>query len=333
MVTHMKFRTEINIPKSKIQFEHSDKVLTIGSCFAENISKYFTHYKFNILENPFGVLYNPVSIYNSLMFAIQEKQFKEEDLIFDQSEYHSFFHHSDFSHHDANKCLNNINDKLLITHEYLKECDKLIISLGTSYVYKHNDSELIVSNCHKIPQSEFERFRLTIKDVKEYLQEIVDQLKSYNKDLKIIFTISPVRHWKDGAVDNQLSKSILLLAVNEVVNQSKNCEYFPSYEIMMDDLRDYRFYTEDLIHPNKIAVDYIWNKFSENHFSKNCCEVMNEVHKIVQAANHKPRNTQSDLHQKFLRKNLEQIKNLTGKYPYLNFDTEEKEMKSLITQK
>ena len=320
----MKFRTEINIPKSKIQFEHNDKVLTIGSCFAENISKYFSYYKFNILENPFGVLYNPVSIYNSLLFAIQEKQFTKKDLIFDQSEYHSFFHHSDFSHHDAQICLSKINDNLLITHEYLKECDKLIISLGTSYVYKHKDSEIIVSNCHKIPQSEFERFRLTIEEVKNYLQNIVDQLKIYNSTLSIIFTVSPVRHWKDGAVDNQLSKSILLLAVNEIVGKNKKCEYFPSYEIIMDDLRDYRFYNEDLIHPNKIATDYIWEKFSESHFSKKCFIIMNEVKKIVQAVSHKPRNPQSDKHQAFIKNNIELIKELQKNYDHIDLEEERK---------
>ena len=326
----MKFRTEITIPKSKIQFEHSDKVLTIGSCFAENISKYFSYYKFNILENPFGVLYNPVSIYNSLLFAIQEKQFRKEDLIFDQSEYHSFFHHSLFSHHNAETCLSKINDNLLVTHEYLKECDKLIISLGTSYVYKHKDSEIIVSNCHKIPQIEFERFRLTTEETIDYLQKIVTQIKKINESLKIIFTVSPVRHWKDGAVDNQLSKSILLLAVTEVVNKNKKCEYFPSYEIMMDDLRDYRFYNEDLIHPNKIATDYIWEKFSESHFSKKCFIVMKDVKKIVQAVNHKPRNVKSDKHKSFIQTNIELINKLTGEFSHLNFENELKYFQSIL---
>ena len=309
----MKFRTEINIPQGKIQFEHSDKVLTIGSCFAENISKYFSYYKFNILENPFGVLYNPASIYNSLLFAIEEKQFSKEDLILDQSEYHSFFHHSDFSHHNAEKCLSKINDNLLVTHEYLKECDKLIISLGTSYVYKHKDSEIIVSNCHKIPQ---------IGEVQEYLQKLIDALKIHNSKLSIIFTVSPVRHWKDGAVDNQLSKSILLLAVNEIINKNSNCGYFSSYEIMMDDLRDYRFYAEDLIHPNKIAIDYIWAKFIESHFTENCFKIMKEVKKIAQAVNHRPRNTKSDKHQSFIKKQTELINNLSGKNPHINFSKE-----------
>lgn len=326
----MKFRTEIKIPKSDIQFEHADKILTVGSCFAENISKYFELYKFNILENPFGVLYNPVSIYNSLLFAIQEKHFTKEDLFFDQSEYHSFFHHSDFSHHDAETCLSRINDNLLVTHEYLKECDKLIISLGTSYVYMHKDSEIIVSNCHKIPQKEFDRFRLSIDETKKYLQKIIDQLKSYNPKLNIIFTVSPVRHWKDGAVENQLSKSILLLAVDEIAGGNENCEYFPSYEILMDDLRDYRYYKEDLIHPNKTATDYIWEKFSDSHFTTNCIKVMDEVFSIVRSINHRPRNSKSKAHQKFIDESIKKINAAAKKYDYIDFGKEVESLKSQL---
>ena len=318
----MEFRTEINIPQSKIQFEHSDKILAIGSCFAENISGYFNYYKFNILENPFGVLYNPVSIYNSLKLTIKGKLFTKEDLFFDQSEYHSFYHHSDFSHHDANACIKQINDNFKITKEFLKNCDKLIISYGTSYVFNHKEKDIIVSNCHKIPQKEFTRFRLSIEEVIDYTQRIIDQIKILNPKLKIIFTVSPVRHWKDGAVDNQLSKSTLLLAVNEIVNKNDNCEYFPSYEIMMDDLRDYRFYAEDLIHPNKIATDYIWKKFSENHFTDACFKIMTEVKKIVQAATHRPRNTKSEQHQIFLKNQISSIEKFQKKYSHLDFKKE-----------
>ena len=326
----MKFRTEINIPKSKTQFEHCDKILTLGSCFAENISQYFNFYKFNILENPFGVLYNPVSIYNSLKLTIEEKQFTEEDLIYDQSEYHSFYHHSDFSHHNANECLQKINDNFKITNEFLKSCDKIIITFGTSFVFKHKEKNIIVSNCHKIPQSEFERFRLTVEETKNYLQKIINQLQIINDKLKIIFTVSPVRHWKDGAVDNQISKAILLLAVNEIVNKNDNYTYFPSYEIMMDDLRDYRFYAEDLIHPNKIAVEYIWEKFSEIHFTESCFEIMNEVKKIAQAFKHRPRNINSEKHKEFIKANIELINKLTDKFPHLNFENELKYFNSIL---
>ncbi|OGU34969.1 MAG: hypothetical protein A2068_04585 [Ignavibacteria bacterium GWB2_35_6b] len=326
----MKFRTEINIPKSKTQFEHCDKILTLGSCFAENISQYFNFYKFSILENPFGVLYNPVSIYNSLKFTVEDTQFVKEDLIYDQSEYHSFFHHSDFSHHDVNECLQKINNNFKITNKFLKSCDKIIITFGTSFVFKHKEKNIIVSNCHKIPQSEFERFRLTVEETKNYLQKIINQLQIINDKLKIIFTVSPVRHWKDGAVDNQISKAILLLAVNEIVNKNDNCTYFPSYEIMMDDLRDYRFYAEDLIHPNKIAVEYIWEKFSEIHFTESCFEIMNEVKKIAQAFKHRPRNINSEKHKEFIKANIELINKLTDKFPHLNFENELKYFNSIL---
>lgn len=227
-------------------------------------------------------------------------------------------------------CLQKINDNFNITNRFLKNCDKVIITFGTSFVFKHKEKNIIVSNCHKIPQSEFKRFMLTVDETKDYLQKIINQLQTINEKLKIIFTVSPVRHWKDGAVDNQLSKSILLLAVNETISQNDNCVYFPSYEIMMDDLRDYRFYAEDLIHPNKMAIDYIWEKFGESHFTENCFEIMNEVKKVAQAFKHKPRNINSEKHKEFIKTNIELINKLTVKFPHLNFENELKYFQSIL---
>ena len=318
----MKFRTEISIPKSKIQIEHNNNILTLGSCFAESISQYFNYYKFNILENPFGVLYNPASIYNSLKLTIEKKLFTKDDLIFDQSEFHSYYHHSDFSHHNYDECLSRINNNAKRTINFLKNCDTVIITFGTSFLFRHLEKDIIVSNCHKIPQNQFERRKLTIKETENYIQKTIEILKTCNSKMNIIFTVSPVRHWKDGAVDNQLSKSTLLLAVNEIVNKNDNCEYFRAYEIRMDDLRDYRFYSEDLIHPNKIATDYIWERFSESRFTKTCFEIMDEVKKIVQAVKHKPRNINSAKHKEFIKTNIDLINKLTAKFPYLSFEKE-----------
>ncbi len=319
----MKFRTEINLDRSQHPIEHDKKIITIGSCFAQNIGEYFEHFRFNVMCNPFGVLYNPVSILNSFNLALQEKEFLQDDLIESNSEWHSFYHHSDFSHHDPEVCLDKINKGLKATSDFLREADVVIITFGTAYVYRHIKQDIVVSNCHKIPAKEFKHYRLSLNETKKVIDEAISLLKSVNENIKIIFTVSPVRHWKDGAVNNQLSKSTLLLAIDEIVKLNKNCEYFPSYEIVMDDLRDYRFYNSDLLHPNKIATDYIWEKFSSTILSDNCLSIMNEIDKIVKARAHKVRNVKSENHQAFIKANIEKIKTLQRKHPQLNLSDDE----------
>lgn len=316
----MKFRTEIEIDKSPDSIEHSDKVLTIGSCFAENIAEYFRATRFNILGNPFGVLYNPISIYNSLKFAVAEKEFSESDLIQHQSEWHSFYHHSDFSNHDKEIVLNNINASTKSTHSFLKNADIIILTFGTSYVYKHLEKGIVVSNCHKIPQKEFSHIRLTLSETVDAIRQTLKLIKDTNPNVKFILTVSPVRHWKDGANNNQLSKSNLLLSINEIVNSENDSSYFPSYEIVMDDLRDYRFYNSDLIHPNKMATDYIWGKFITSFCSDKCLQVMKEVSKIVSARNHRVRNINSHEHQKFVASIINKIEMLQKKHNYLTLN-------------
>lgn len=316
----MLFRTEIFPEKPEFNIEHHEKIFTIGSCFAQNIANKFEHFKFNIVSNPFGVLFNPISILNSIKILADNKLFSEEDLFFDQSEYHSFYHHSDFSHHDKKQCLDNINHSISINSNFLKNADLITITFGTSFIYRHNEKNIIVSNCHKIPQSEFTSKRLSLVEIINTIKEIKSTIRKSNENAKIIFTVSPIRHWKDGAIENQLSKASLLLAINNQINGNE--VYFPSYEILMDDLRDYRFYEEDLLHPNKIAIDYIWEKFSSTFFTKECFKIMDEINKITQAYNHRPRNTNSTAHQQFLLKtifNIEKIKNL---YPYIDFTKE-----------
>lgn len=316
----MKFRTEIEIEKSLDTIEHSNKVLTIGSCFAENIAEYFKDTRFNILGNPFGVLYNPISIYNSLKFAVDEKEFSESDLIQHQSEWHSFYHHSDFSNHDKKVVLNNINVSIKSTHSFLINADIIILTFGTSYVYKHLEKGIAVSNCHKIPQKEFSHYRLPHIETVDSIKKTIKLVKSINPKVKFILTVSPVRHWKDGANNNQLSKSNLLLAINKIVNSERNVSYFPSYEIVMDDLRDYRFFNSDLVHPNKMATDYIWEKFTNSFCSENCLQTMNEVSKIVSARNHRVRNINSDEHQYFVASMINKIESLQKKYKHLELN-------------
>jgi hypothetical protein len=327
----MKFRTEIEIEKFESTIEHSSNILTMGSCFAENIAQYFRDFRFNVLSNPFGVLYNPISILNSLNIAIKRKAFLKSDLIQHQSEWHSFYHHSDFSNHDVDEIINNINSGIKRTNDFLKSTDVLIVTFGTAFVYQHIKSKAIVSNCHKIPQKEFKHFMLSLTEVKNAISEIVKIVRTFNPKVKFIFTVSPVRHWKNGAVNNQLSKSTLLLAIDEVVNDMANCKYFPSYEIMMDDLRDYRFYNSDLVHPNKMATDYIWEKFSSSICSDSCIQTMKEISKIVSARNHRVRNVNSDEHQKFVSSMINKIEMLHKKYKHLSLQEDLDYFKSQIT--
>jgi GSCFA family protein len=326
----MKFRTEINLAKSDLQIEHKNSVITFGSCFAENISEYFQFYRFNVMKNPFGVLYNPISVLNAIKSLEEQKEFSESDLDFHQDEWHSFYHHSDFSNHVKDECLNSINETGKTASEFIRKTKVIIITFGTAFVFRHLEKEIVVSNCHKIPSNKFKRFRLSIDESVLNINFIIDSISRINNDAKIIFTVSPVRHWRDGAVANQLSKATLLLAVNNAVSTHSNCFYFPSYEIVMDDLRDYRYYEADLLHPNKLATDYIWEKFSNTHFSEKCLSAMNEMKVIAEARMHRPRNIVSEAHQKFLKKQLKFIDQLELKYGHLNLEEDKKYFKEQL---
>lgn len=326
----MKFRTELEIDKFDFEINHYDNILTIGSCFAENIATYFNNNRFNVLGNPFGVLYNPISIYNSIKFVVEKKVFTTTDLIQHHGEWHSFYHHSDFSSNDIEQILERINTNIELTNKFLASANYVIITFGTSYVYRYLKNDLIVSNCHKIPQKEFEHFRLSTADVSSTISKTVEVIQKINPNAKFILSVSPVRHWKDGANNNQLSKANLLLGINEFLNNKSNCYYFPSYEIVMDDLRDYRFYKEDLVHPNKIATNYIWEKFSNSIFSDECLQTIKEVGKVSVAKKHKIRNENSIENQIFITNTIKKIENLKEKYKHLSFDDDLQYFKSKL---
>ncbi|MCF8262301.1 MAG: GSCFA domain-containing protein, partial [Melioribacteraceae bacterium] len=277
----MQFRTEVEIESSKSKIEHNHKIFLIGSCFAENISKKLNYFKFGTLLNPTGIIYNPISIYNTIDLINSNKIFEKNDLIYHNGEFHSFYHHSDFSSHDPLQSLEKINSSLKDAREFLKASEWIVISLGTALVFEFINEKRIVSNCHKIPAKEFKSFRLNLHETVDYISRMITIINQISPHAKIILTVSPIRHWKNGAVENQLSKSTLLLAVNEVVKNIPIADYFPSYEILMDDLRDYRFFASDLLHPSEQAVNYIWEKFSTTYFSDDCFRVMNEIKKIV----------------------------------------------------
>jgi len=324
------FRIVIPTKPSNNKITYNSKLLFIGSCFAENIGVNFLNYKFSSIINPFGIIYNPFSIKTSLEFLISQKKFTEEDLFFYNDLWSSFYHHSRYSNIDKEKCLQNINENIVKSSEFLKNTDYLFITFGSAKVYELLKTKSIVSNCHKLPSSKFKNYILSTDIIIEQYKILVDKLLIYNPNLKIIFTISPVRYFNEGFFDNQLNKSTLFIAINEITKMYNNIEYFPAYEIMMDDLRDYRFYKEDMIHPNDIAIKYIWDKIIDTYIEKPTKLIMNEVDNIINAKNHKPYNINSEAHQKFLKTQIEKIQNIQNKHENIDLKNELNHFKSQI---
>ncbi len=322
----MSFFTEIQIPEFPWKMDYSKSMMFLGSCFSENIGQKLTDMKFKVDMNPFGILYNPESIANSLKILLEKQIFTENDLFNDQGLWNSFSHHSRFSDVDREVALEKINSRIATSSDFLKEADFLAITFGTAGVYEFKETGQIVSNCHKIPAAKFKRFRLGVHEITDTYRELLGQLWKVNPKLKILFTVSPIRHWKDGAVENQLSKATLLLAIDRLITGfgSSNCGYFPSYELMMDELRDYRFYAEDMLHISPVATGYIFDRFSNVLISKESAQVSKSVLKIRKAFEHRPVNTTSVEYKKFLQQNLFEIEQLTSRFPYLDFAEEKK---------
>ena len=324
----MSFFTEIKIPEFPWKMDYSKSMMFFGSCFSENIGQKLLDLKFNVDLNPFGILYNPVSIAISLKILLEKRIFTESDLFQDQGLWNSFHHHSRFSDINREAALEKINGRIALSHEFLLKADFLMITFGTSWVYELKKNGQIVSNCHKIPSAEFKRFRLGVYEITEAYHELLDELWRFNPNLKVVFTVSPIRHWKDGAVENQVSKATLLLAVDRLLNGfgSKNLGYFPSYELMMDELRDYRFYAEDMLHLSPVAIDYIFERFGKVMITNDSLQVTKDVLKIRKAILHRPVNSTSVEYERFLLYNLEEINKLTINFPYLNFTNEKKNL-------
>jgi hypothetical protein len=313
----MNFRTPITIPKSNHPIDYYSKVVTIGSCFSENISAKFEQYKFQHYNNPFGILFQPDAIENILMRAIEMRLFTEADLFFDNELWHCFEVHSELNNPDKYDMLINLNGILTFLNGQLQMCTHLIITLGTAWAYRFSHTQKRVANCHKIPQSNFTKELLTVEEITTSLNNILTKLTEFNPEIKFIFTVSPVRHLKDGFVENQLSKSHLFAALHSSIFQFPSSSYFPSYEIMMDDLRDYRFYAEDMLHPNPTAIDYIWKHFVESHISYHVYPIMTEIESIQKGLLHRPFNPNTLQHKLFVKKLHERIEQLQERYPFL----------------
>ncbi len=307
----MEFTTKVNIQKSPFDITHNDKLLLLGSCFTENIGNYLNRFQFKTSINPFGIIYNPLSIFNSLEKVINNNLYQENNLIKYQDLFLSLDHHGVFSGMDKIDVLRNINESIDASHRVFNSSKYIIITLGTSFVYNHLSLKKIVANCHKIPNKEFEKRLLSINEIVTSFGNIKNNLQ-YKK---IIFTVSPVRHWRDGAVENQRSKSILIESIHQIISKNPNCFYFPAYEIMMDELRDYRFYNEDMLHPNTVAIKYIWQRFEETYFTDKTNFLNKKIEKINLLLQHKIKNENTTEYKNFAIQKQNAIQEFKTNYP------------------
>lgn len=321
----MSFFTEIEIPEFSSKLDYSKSLMLLGSCFSENIGQKLIDLKFSVDMNPFGIVYNPVSIANSLKILLEKRTFTANDLFNDQGLWNSFYHHSRFSDLDGEEALRKINKRILASNEFLKSADFLFITFGTAGVYELKTTGQIVSNCHKVSAAEFKRYRLGVSEITEVYRELLQELWQLNPKVKVVFTVSPIRHWKDGAVENQMSKATLLLAIDQLIRGfgDERCSYFPAYELVMDELRDYRFYAEDMLHLSPVAVDFIFEKFAKTIITKESQQTFGKVMKIRKAVQHRPFNRTSPEYKKFLQANLAEIDQSVLAFPFLDF-TEDK---------
>ncbi len=284
----MKFRTEVDIQSSQQKIEIEDKIFSIGSCFASEMSDLFQKGQLQTVNNPFGTIFNPFSINNSVKRLHDSEFYHEDDLIAYNDEYISLDHHTNFDTRYVHQTLDKINSKIEEGNRFLQESNWIIITYGTSFIYEFEPKKKLVANCHKIPQKFFEKRLLTYQELTDSIYDTIINLKDIcPENVQILFSVSPVRHTKDGMIENQLSKSKLITAIHEVGSQFENCHYLPIYEILMDDLRDYRFYKDDLIHPNSQAVNYIFEKFGEAYFSDETKGFIKENFKINKALEHR----------------------------------------------
>lgn len=318
----MQFRTKISILKSDFTIDYNSKIVSLGSCFAENIADKLDYFKFQNTCNPFGIIFNPVSIEKIIHKAVNLELFTEKDLFFHNERWHCFDVHSDLNHSNKEAFLENINAILQETNNQITKSTHIIITYGTSWVYRNLESNSIVANCHKVPQKEFSKALLSVEIIENSIKNTIGLIQKINPDCNFIFTVSPVRHLKDGFVENQASKANLITAIYQQLQTDYcklNTEYFPSYEIMMDELRDYRFYAEDMLHPSQVAIDYIWERFSETTILEESHSIMEDVETIQKGLAHRPFNPNSESHKKFLDNLNQKTVNLISQYKFMKF--------------
>lgn len=309
----MKLQTTIEHQKPQFTIGYKDTLISIGSCFADNIGNYLQESLLNIAPNPFGVMYNPASVLKTLQNIRQNRECSEQQLQLNNGMYCSPEHHGVFSHPSKQQCIKNINSALAEAHKVWQKCSVLLLTFGTAWVYQDKQSGEIVANCHKLPADRFNRYMLSVDQIAEMWNKELQTIRTEKPDLKIIFTVSPIRHWKDGAHGNQLSKATLLLAIDKIKASNPNIEYFPAYEIVLDELRDYRFYAEDMLHPSSQTVQYIRETFCKLFMDEASLKTLRSVESYNQSVKHRPLHPDSDEWKKFTQRREENGKKLAIK--------------------
>ena len=324
----MDFRLELKIRPFETQINIRDKVMLVGSCFTDHISRRLQQHKFTVLENPNGILFNPASIANAISSYIEKKEYTSEDLFQFNDLWTSWDHHSDYSNPEEAIAREKINASTHTAHLFLETANWLIITLGSSFVYELANDSLggevgkVAANCHKVPASHFNHRLLSLQEVETNLTNIVSKARKFNPGINIVFTISPVRHFREGLVENNRSKALLHTAVHSITSLHQQVTYFPSYELVIDDLRDYRFYAEDMVHPNYQATNYVWEKFADALIDEESRGIMKQLISIHHAKNHRPLHPGTEQHKKFLSSMLEKTKLLSAQYPFLEMQEE-----------
>lgn len=324
----MKFHLEFDIKKLSPPITHLHKLFLIGSCFTENMGEKLRYHKFSVLENPNGILFNPVSVSGAISDYVENVQISADDLFTHNGGWHSWKHHSRFSGLTPQQTLIQINASTKKAHTYLKNADFILITLGSAWIYTLTEKAAnaqpgsIAANNHKAPADWFNKKLMPPEDVLFVLDDMLNRLFVFNPALQIIFTISPVRHIREGVIANNRSKAVLIQAVHHLADKFDKLYYFPAYELVLDDLRDYRFYAEDLVHPNYAATQYVWEKFATACIDEKSKKLMEEIHSINLSFHHKPFNPTSEQHRNFLKSFYEKTKLITEQHPYLDFEKE-----------
>ncbi len=323
----MNFRSEFTPKPFSIKMKHTDKLLLVGSCFTEQIGKKLAAHKFDVLENPNGILFNPMSIAKAVISYANGKMYSEDDLFYYNELWASREHHTQFSNIGKDAALKNINESQTKAIDFIKKTDWILLTLGSAFVYEwkdivaENNYENVAANCHKIPTDKFNRRLTEPEEIISILQKMEATVRLVNPTVKFIYTISPVRHLREGFIENNRSKAALIQTVHALTNDT-NIFYFPAYELVIDDLRDYRFFAEDLVHPNYAATNYVWEKFVPTVIDEPSQQLMMEINDLNAAMSHRAFNPCSEAHKKFLDANLEKLEKLKNKFPYLAFEKE-----------
>ena len=312
----MNFTLNIDFPKLNKPINYTNKIVLLGSCFTEHITHFLHRAKFKTMQNSHGIVFNPLSVCKAIDDVMECKDYNESDLFLLNEYWNSWYHHSDFSYRDKSKTLDRINQEIKAHHAFLKTADTLFITLGSAFAYNLIEQNIYVSNNHRAPSQWFRKELLSIETISTSLVKTLSKLKKFNPTIKVVFTISPVRHIRDGVIENNRSKARLL----EAVHNLEDIYYFPSYELVIDILRDYRFYDMDMVHPNYQATAYVWEQFVSHCIDPECLPLMKQLEQIYKARHHRSKDTGSEAHRTFLQDHLELCNELKHNYPYLELE-------------